>query len=364
MLKTLDRHVLREFLLYLLLGLCAFIGIYLIVDLFEKIDTFVDHRADTAAIFSYYLYSLPVILLQVLPVAMLLASVLAFGQLRKFNEITAMQSCGLSPLRITGPVLIVGLLISGGSFLLSEMVVPQAYARREETLEVTIKQKRPEASAERSDIDYIGRGGRIYVAKRFDPRVPVLAEVSIQQRGSGEARARLWRRVDALEALWTPGGFLEMRNGTVRIFQGETETMAAFRRYGDSRLVEQPDEFMRVENDPFSMSRSQLSDYIGRIREGGASVSKYLVDYHLRVAFPMVNFIMVLLGTCLSLRIMRGTVALGFGITISLGFIYYGFLRVGQALGYAGDLSPLLAAWMGNLAFGLLGGILFWRTNR
>ena len=56
--------------------------------------------------------------------------------------------------------------------------------------------------------------------------------------------------------------------------------------------------------------------------------------------------------------------ALGFGISISLGFAYYGFLRVGQALGYNGALPPLLAAWMGNLVFLVVGGLLFWKMNR
>ena len=364
MLTILDRHVLREFILYVLLGLCAFVGIYLVVDLFEKIDTFVDYHAETGAVLAYYVHNLPVILVQVLPIAMLLGAVLAFGQMRKFNEITAMQNCGLSPLRISAPVLVTGLLVSAASFGLGEHLVPPAYRQREETLEVTIKKKRPAESLGRSDVYYMGRGGRIYVADQFNPRLPGLTGVSIQQLRSQGTRPTLWKRVDAESGRWGPQGYIQLENGSVRLFQDDKEIMALFRRYGDSRFVEQPDEFLRIENDPFRMSRGQLSDYIGRIREGGARVNKYLVDYHLRAAFPAANFIMVLLGTCLSLRIIRGTLALGFGISISLGFAYYGFLRVGQALGYTEHLSPLLAAWLGNLVFGVLGGLLFWRSNR
>ncbi len=361
MLRILDRHVLREFALHLLLGLSVFIGIYLIVDLFEKIDTFVDYHASTAAILTYYLNSLPVIFVQVLPIGMLLAGVLAFGQMRRFNEITAMQSCGLSPVRITAPVLALGLLVSGGSYLIGEFFVPGAYRQREETLEVTIKKKRPADSIGRSDVYYIGRGGRVYVAEQFDPRRPQLIGVSVQQLQAGPT---LWKRADAAQALWSEEGFLELEHGSVRLFQEGRETMASFARYGDSRFVEQPDEFRRIENDPFRMTRGQLNDYIARIGEGGARVSKYRVDYHLRAAFPVANFIMVLLGTCLSLRIIRGTLALGFGISISLGFAYYGFLRVGQALGYTEHLHPMAAAWLGNIVFGILGAILFWRSNR
>ena len=367
MLKILDRHVLREFGLYLLLGLCAFTGIYLIVDLFEKIDTFVDYHAATRAILSYYVLSLPVIALQVLPIAMLLGAVLAFGQMRRFNEISAMQSCGLSPLRITAPVLVLGLVVSAVSFIVSEQVVPGAYRQREEMLEVTIKKKRPADSLGSTDVYHMGRGGRVYTAKRFDAVKRELTDLSIEQLRTDGGRTRLWRRADAVLGHWLPDGFVELEQGRLRVFSGadgENETMASFRRYGDSRFVEQPDEFVNVRTDPFLMSRRELKNYIGRIGEGGARVSKHLVNYHLRAAFPMANFIMVLLGTCLSLRIIRGTLALGFGISLSLGFAYYGCLRVGQALGYSEVLSPLLAAWLGNLIFGLLGAILFWRSNR
>ncbi|MCK4412136.1 MAG: LptF/LptG family permease [Candidatus Eisenbacteria sp.] len=364
MLRILDKHVLREFLLYVLLGISTFVGLYLIVDLFEKIDTFVDHRASAELILAYYLYSLPVIVIQVLPIAMLLAAILAFGQLRKFNEITAMQSCGISPLRISAPVLVLAAVITLGAFAVAEGVVPDAYRHREQTIEVKIKKKRPPESLGRSNIHYMGRGGRIYVAKQFDPRRPELSEVSIQFFLSDSSGPRMWKRIDASRARWRDDGMLHVENGYLRTFEGNTERLAAFRRYGDSRMEERPEEFLRVENDPFLMSRRELSNYIHRIREGGARVHKYLVDYHLRAAFPFANFVMVLLGTCLSLRVLRGTVALGFGISLSLGFAYYGFLRVGQALGYTGYLPPLLSAWLGNIFFGAIGTFLFWKSNR
>jgi lipopolysaccharide export system permease protein len=364
MLRLLDRHVLREFTLYLLLGLSAFVGIFLIVDLFEKIDTFVDHQAGLGLILVYYIYKLPTIVLQVMPLAMLLAAILALGALRRLNEVTAMQSCGLSPLRITLPLLVVGALATVGSFALSEELVPGAYHREQETMDVRIKKKRAAETLGRSDIRYMGRAGRVFIARQYAPRPPTLLDLSVQQFRSGTDRQEMTRRIDAASGRWEGDGLWHLEDGTLRLFQDEREWVASFRRYGDSRAVEQPDEFAQPEPDPFYMNRRQLRDYIRRIREGGAHVEQYQVDYHLRAAFPVANLVMVLLGTCLSLRILRGTTALGFGISIFLGFAYYGFLRAGQALGYTGHLPPLLAAWMGNLVFGIVGAVLFWRMNR
>jgi lipopolysaccharide export system permease protein len=364
MLRILDRHVLREFVLYLLLGLCTFVGIYLIVDLFEKLDVFVDHQAAVGLILSYYLYKLPVIVVQVLPLAMLLAAILSLGAMRRLNEVTAMQSCGLSPLRITLPILVLAAIVTVGAFALGEELVPGAYRREQQTLDVRIKKKRPADALGRSDIRYMGRAGRVYLARQYAPRPPALIDLSLQQFRTGENRQQLWRRIDAASAHWGSNGFWQMETGYLRLLDDDREWVAGFRRYGDSRCVEEPDEFAQPESDPFFMNRHQLRDYIRRISEGGAQVQQYRVDYHLRAAFPVANLIMVLLGSCLSLRILRGTMALSFGLSISLGFAYYGFVRAGQALGYTGHLPPLLAAWMGNMVFGIVGGLLFWRANR
>ncbi len=364
MLRLLDRHVLREFTLYLLLGLSAFIGIYLIVDLFEKIDTFVDHQAGLGIILTYYAYKLPSVVVQMLPLAMLLAAILSLGALRRLNEVTAMQSCGLSPLRITLPLLVLGALATVGSFALSEELVPGAYRREQETMEVRIQKKRPAESLGRTDIHYMGRGGRVFIARQYAPRPPTLLDLSVQQFRTGGERQEMARRIDAASARWERDRVWHMEDGTLRLFRDDREWVASFRRYGDSRAGEQPDEFAQPEADPFYMNRRQLRDYIGRIRESGAHVAQYQVDYHLRAAFPVANLVMVLLGTCLSLRILRGTTALGFGISVFLGFAYYGFLRAGQALGYTGHMPPLLAAWMGNIVFAIVGGTLFWRMNR
>ncbi|MBD3236827.1 MAG: LptF/LptG family permease [Candidatus Eisenbacteria bacterium] len=362
-LRILDRHVLGEFALYLSLGLATFVGIYLVVDLFEKIDTFVDHHASARLIFDYYLYSLPLILVQVLPVAMLLGAILSFGHLRKLNEITAMQSCGLSPLRITMAPLALAALLTAAAYGVGEVVVPEAYMRQQETLDVKIKRRRPQSSLGRSDIHYMGRGGRVYVAQQFQPQPPQMIDLSVQQFEARGGKRRMVRRADAARAAYGPHGWT-LSDGFLRLFREDRELAIAFRRYRDSRHVEAPDEFARPESDPFHMSRADLRNYIERIREGGAAVRQYEVDYHLRAAFPLANLIMVLLGTCLSLRIKRGTTALGFGLSVSLGFAYYGFLRVGQALGYNGNVPPLLAAWLGNIVFGAGGGLLFWRVNR
>jgi lipopolysaccharide export system permease protein len=60
----------------------------------------------------------------------------------------------------------------------------------------------------------------------------------------------------------------------------------------------------------------------------------------------------------------RGGLAVGVGLGLALTFVYYGFIRVGQALGDHSVLPPALSAWTGNIFFAVCGIILILRAER
>ena len=72
----------------------------------------------------------------------------------------------------------------------------------------------------------------------------------------------------------------------------------------------------------------------------------------------------VLLGVVLASGPRKTTVASGFGLTIGISFGYYLFMNFGRALGHAGAIPPLPAAWAGNVFYGLLFLMLFARARR
>ena len=54
----------------------------------------------------------------------------------------------------------------------------------------------------------------------------------------------------------------------------------------------------------------------------------------------------------------------GTAMTIGIAFVYYGFMRTGQALGHNGALPPYVAAWMGDVAFGAVGIVMMVQAQR
>lgn len=90
--RLLDRYLLGQFLSWFLTSLLTLLTLFIVIDLFERLDVFVDYKTPVPVIARYYGYGMTNILTQVLPLAMLLGAILSLGQLRKNNELTAMQS--------------------------------------------------------------------------------------------------------------------------------------------------------------------------------------------------------------------------------------------------------------------------------
>lgn len=348
--RILDRYLLREFTGYLVLGLIGFIVIFVVVDVIEKIDVFLDHRAAFSLVLAYYANLAPDIVVKMLPVALLLATFLALGQLNKFGELTAMRASGLSLVRIMGPVFAVALGCVALSLLLGEWVVPPATRARDEIYNRGIQQITNTRNVERPNLTYLGEGGRIWYARLYVVPEYRMHEVALQEFKAGQ----LVRRIDAAEASWDGSRWVFV-SGFARTFSGGREKAEPFQRMAVNGLAERPEDFAKEAARPDQMNYFELREYVGRLRASGARVSNYLVDLHLKLAFPLICLVVVLIGGALATRLRMQSAALGFGLSIAISFFYYGMMRAGQALGHYGALPPYVAAWMGDFVFGGIG---------
>jgi lipopolysaccharide export system permease protein len=271
-----------------------------------------------------------------------------------------MQGAGQSPWRLARPLLLAALALSIAQYGMNELIGPQTHTRQRRILAEEVKGQSDPDRENRSEIRLLGSGRRFWIARFYEGRTQTLREVSVQFLD----RPGLLRRIDAGAARWHDGGW-RFETGYYRTFHDSTDTVIPFRTYGTNELEEVPDDFRATVRDPFYMSMRNLLVFAHRLRESGGEVQKHMTNFHLRVSFPLADLVMVLLGAALSLRVVRGgSVATGFGISVSVGFAYFALIRVGQALGYNGNLPPMLAAWLGNLVFGTLSGLLFWKVAR
>lgn len=99
----------------------------LIMQFFWKyIDDLMGKGLEFTIILELLLYVSASLIPLALPLAMLLSSIMTFGNLAENNELTALKSSGLSLYKIMKPLMVVVLVISLGTFYFSNYIIPIA----------------------------------------------------------------------------------------------------------------------------------------------------------------------------------------------------------------------------------------------
>ena len=121
--KKIDLYILREFLTTFIIVSIFFTLISLIVDVFENLNRFIDNEVSANILFDYYKASLPSMVSVTIPVSCLVSSVFTYGMMIQRKEWLVFKSSGLSLYRLSTPVLLLGLLLSIGSFYFDNSIV-------------------------------------------------------------------------------------------------------------------------------------------------------------------------------------------------------------------------------------------------
>lgn len=348
--SILDRYLIKKFLFNLVFGIAAFVVIFLVIDLIENIDKFIDRGAGISLVVQYYLYFIPYIISLTLPVSMLLACLFALGSMSQHNEIVAQKSAGISMYRMFMPLLILSFMISILAGIFTEGLVPETNQRRMDIYRYDI-QNNPRNSASRQN--------NIYLQDRKDRKVSIAffngdkneaLRISIQYFDG----SRLQKRIDAKRMVWH-NQLWTLYGVTERILQDSIDVVQNYSELNMPELKFRPANLLELQKQPEEMSYSELKQFVTEMTDIGAVVRKWIVELHLKISYPFANFIIILFGAPIAAHRRRSGVAVGIGISLLVCFIYFLFIRTGQVLGHEGTLEPWLAAWIGNIIFGVLG---------
>mgnify|MGYP006298658271 CR=1 FL=1 len=344
---VIHRYVGREILKYIGIVLITVVGIYLVVDFFERIDNFLGEGLPVGRALVYLGYKIPLIITQILPVAILLAVLITFGLMAKSNELIALKSSGVSIRYLLRPAIWIGILATGFLFLFSEMVVPMTSANANRIWLLEVRQKSAVISREKNIwlkdhrmINHI----RFYDKTRgtvhgislfyFDDAFRLSRRLDAKQGAfrSGDT----WVFYDILEQVLNPDGTYSVKSHEER-----TESMGFT-----------PESLEVVVKKSEEMSYRELRRYVERVEAEGYDATPYRVDLYAKIAFPFVCLILSILGIGIAAsgRARKGLpVVISYGIGIA--FLYWIFYSFCLSLGYGGMLPPVAAAWTANVLF-------------
>jgi lipopolysaccharide export system permease protein len=307
----------------------------------------------------------PSLVYETAPISVLVAVLVTFGVLSKHNEVTAFRACGISLYRLSIPILIASLMLSGGLFAFDHYYVPDAN-RKQDAIRNEIK-GRPVQTYLHPERQWIyGQGSRIYYYKYFDPVERVMVGVSVYELDP--ATFRLTKHISAEKARW------ERRlrawifeNGWSREFdtQGQEKVFDNFA--GQVRtfkeLDERPDWFLKEVLQDKQMNFQQLAAYIKELQQSGFDTIALQVQFYRKFSVPLFAVIMALISTPFGfLAGNRGATA-GVGMSFGIAIAYWALGILAEQLGDVNLLPAALAAWSPDVVFAMAGFYFFTRMR-
>jgi lipopolysaccharide export system permease protein len=348
-LRIIDRYIMLEFLKVFCICVMGFVLVLLLVEMTERIKEYFQYNPPGWLMLEYFLVKIPGWLFYAIPLSILLGSMLSLLIMARHSELIAMQANGIDAISVARPALIIGVVASLLMMLANETVIPWSN-RYSKTVLDRIAGK-ADTTLFKQDGIWMRSPDSIIHLRKYDKAKQTLHGVAIIR---WDADYLFSSRVFADKAVWHKGGWvLYGANRTVRTadnrFSVEIHPML------EGVLNRTPTDFEKVERPVSEMNLVQLGDYIETIEQEGQSPTRYLVDWHDKIAFPFACLIMSALSVPFAIKIRPrgGGVAIGLAISLVVAFSYWIVHALFVALGHGGYLPPSAAAWATNVIFGL-----------
>lgn len=349
--KILDRYVLIRYLKSFFWSILSAVIIFLVVNIVEQMDRFIDGNVDLILIARFYYLYIPYIIYLVLPVSTLLATLFTIGGMSSTNELSAMHVSGVPFSRPLIILLSAASMIAVGGFVLGESVIPGANRERMDIWRYDVKKLSRETQTRLGKLYLQISPGRHLHLDHYDSITREAFGISISQTDYGT----ITERIDAEKMVWRDKQW-HLQGAIQQRFHSDG-SIAWSRDIGMSIAGKgyRPDELESIQTVPEEMNWRELRDFIQQLKTAGSMSRKWEVEKLFKVSLPVAAIIIVLFGAPVAAMKRRGGTALGFGLSLFICFIYFGFIQVGKVLGYNGTLPPIVSAWIGNVFFGILG---------
>jgi len=357
--SIIDFYLLRRFFYYFLVIMIAFLFLFEIFTFFELAEDIRKHNVPFLVVVNYFRYLIPYSVYQFTALGALVSVLVTLGVMSKNNEIVAFKASGISLYRLAFPLFLAGLAIALSLLILDDTYLP--YANQQQDAYRAIIKGKPPQTYTRPQRWILGENYKVYNYDLFDPKEKFFGGLSIIELDPANFEMR--RRVFAMRARWLEGEKTwVLESGWVRDFStGAVERYAPFKVTTLPELSESPSYFNREVIQAIQMSWRDLRHYIDSLHHAGFDVSSLTVQWHKKIAYPLIAPISMMLAVPFALFVgSRGAIG-GIAIGVGIGIGYWAVAALTEAMGGIGQLPPLLAAWSPDLIFFFLALYFFFK---
>ena len=364
--RIINIYIFREMIPNFTTSLIVFTFLVLAGRILKLTEWMVNHGTDISQVLLIIVYTIPYVLFFTLPMATLLASLIAFSRLNEDNEILALKSSGISPYQILPPVVTFSII----SYVLASFIAIYLFpvgnhsmARllfeiAQSNTSIGIKQgvfndNIPNIVLYANHIsahDHTMEG--VFI---FDERDPSISNTIIARKG------RIMSDPKKMSIN------LHLTDGSSFMVSKDLDSSKKLRFKSYDLRIELEDimsKFPSLRKGRKEMSISELRSYIKENKKGTVRHNKAVIELQRKFSIPFACLLLGLIG--LPLGLMRRAKGRSWGIALSIAvfMVYYILLLVSDSLGETGKLNPIVAMWIPNMVLGAATFVLFWRATR
>ncbi|MEZ0372709.1 MAG: LptF/LptG family permease, partial [Candidatus Sericytochromatia bacterium] len=236
-------------------------------------------------------------------------------------------------------------------FWLQEYVVPWANRQTVEILKNMMSREPIQAIKEKT---FLNLDRRYFYVHEIDRNINLLKQLYIlDQTRTDLPQVIAAQRATREQTKWV------LRNGILHKLEpgGWIDHEIRFRRMEIEMEFKPPMVFSDAP-DVRSLASGDAAKLIEQKKAQGQDVRQDLMDLYTKYSLPLATFFTILLAAPIGIMFSKMGNYFGVAISIALVFIWYVTYSIFTSLGKAGTVTPLLAAWIQNIAFGSVGVLL------
>jgi len=351
--KLFLKYLLIRFGKAFFIAAAGFMSLFVFSGLITRLSVFSEYNASVKQILYFLACKSPAWFLQALPVSMLLALVMTITALKRHNELTAIETSGVSMMTLMKPFIVTGIIIAGIMFMTDEFVAKAATKEAYRYYNVVIKKHKAAPPQGRYfNLIYHTKnaandGKSFYYIGFYD---------STRQAGSNF-------NLDALNENGSEnifaGTFIyknawKLRNGIVRKWNSGGKLIKEENFKFKSRVFNfnrTPADFLIKTVSYREMGFFRLRKHIEELKKAGIPSHQERIGLYSRISSALSALVVILIGFPIGIYFSHIGRVFAVALSMLVCFTYWGLYSLGLSLGETGSLSPWIGAWGINIIF-------------
>lgn len=338
--------------------LLLFVPIGIVIDVSEKVNKMMDKNAPIEEILQYYLDFTIYFANMLFPIFLFISIIWFTSKLANNTEIVAILSSGISFNRFLRPYFIGATMVCMMALFMAFYLVPKASAGYNDFRYKYLTSS--EARESQNVYRQISQNEFIYVSS-FSYSTKTGFNFMMEEMDGNKLKTK----ITAERIVWDPDNQSYILHNYVRRDVGIEGDKLEMESKKELSLDFDLDDLTPVVYAAETMQLKQLKNFIAKEQSRGSSnINIYLVVLYKKYSVPISAFILTIIAVSVSSMKRRGGMGVNLAIGIALAFIYVFFDKIFSVLGEASSIPPIIAVWIPNIVFAILGIYLLRNARR